>query len=65
MTEPLTFLVIPTSDFFFEIAESIGFFYVYGNDYPWAYIGDPFRTMINCVHRGYPKISILSEIVLP
>ena len=36
------------------------------NDLPTfgALMGDAFRTMIYCVHRKYPKISIFSEILL-
>ena len=58
----------PLSDFIFDTVERIGFFYFYRNDLSnfRAWIADAFRTIINCVcvRRRYPRISILSEIVL-
>ena len=61
-----TTLWYPVMDFYFETVEEIGYSYLCRYTFPnfRSLVGDTFRTMINWFHRAYPKISILSEIVM-
>ena len=61
-----TILYHPISDFFFETVQRNQFIYFYRNVFPifGPLIGGASRTMIQGIHRRYPKISISSEVLL-
>ena len=55
----------PISNFFFETVQRNKFNYFYWNDLQiFGTLIGGFRTIIHCVHRRYPKISIFYEFLL-